>query len=177
MHVSKHSMWWFFLCMRGLWGGKAYIIVRNSMIHWSWHDHDVRVQTIPSRYAADHLQERTQDIILCRPSRKDEWSVRYYYNTYNRGFQGLRFFRFVHENKLREGDSCVGMKAGTGKSRTDRHRIPIFPIECRIFGKKRNQEKIRENSAKSGSKSVGDFSWPNSRIPFLIRFFPYVFPN
>jgi len=27
--------------------------------------------------------------------------------TYNRGFQGLRFFRFVHENKLREGDSCV----------------------------------------------------------------------
>ena len=65
------------------------------------------MQTIPSRFAADHLQERTQDIILCRPSRKDEWSVRYYYNTYNRGFQGLRFFRFVHENKLREGDSCV----------------------------------------------------------------------
>ncbi|PAN21632.1 hypothetical protein PAHAL_3G481200 [Panicum hallii] len=62
---------------------------------------------VPSRFAADHLQERTEEIILCRPSRKDKWSVRYYYKTYTRGFQSLPFFKFVHGNKLREGDACV----------------------------------------------------------------------
>jgi len=69
------------------------------------------------------------------------------------------------------------MKAGTRKSRTDRHRISFLLIEYRIFWKKRKQEKIQENSANLGSKSVGGFSRLNSRIPFLIRFFPYVFPN
>ena len=47
------------------------------------------------------------------------------------------------------------MKAGTGKSRTDRHRIPIFPIECRIFGGKRNQEK---NSEKFGEIEI-EIGW------------------
>jgi hypothetical protein len=41
----------------------------------------------------------------------------------------------------------VGMKVGTGKSRTDRRRIPCKPIEYRIIRKKRNREKIREKSA------------------------------
>ncbi|CAN6356789.1 unnamed protein product [Urochloa humidicola] len=62
---------------------------------------------VPSRFAADHLQGRTQEIILCRPSRKDKWRVRYYYTSYTRGFQNLQFFRFVHDNKLGEGDICV----------------------------------------------------------------------
>jgi len=50
------------------------------------------------------------------------------------------------------------MKMGTGKSRTDRCRIPILPIEYRIFGEKRNQEKIRENLVKTGTKTVEGFS-------------------
>ncbi|CAL4891302.1 unnamed protein product [Urochloa decumbens] len=62
---------------------------------------------VPSRFAADHLQGRTQEIILCRSSRNDKWRVRYYYMSYTRGFQNLQFFRFVHDNKLREGDICV----------------------------------------------------------------------
>jgi len=61
------------------------------------------------------------------------------------------------------------MKVDTGKSRTDRRRIPILPIEYRIFGKKRNQEKIRENLVKTGTKTVEGFSRPNSRIPYFIR--------
>ncbi|KAF8733317.1 hypothetical protein HU200_014921 [Digitaria exilis] len=62
---------------------------------------------VPSRFAADHLQERTHEIILCRPSRNDKWFVRYCYTSYTRGFQNLQFFNFVHEHKLREGDICV----------------------------------------------------------------------
>ncbi|KAF8733319.1 hypothetical protein HU200_014923 [Digitaria exilis] len=62
---------------------------------------------VPSRFAADHLQERTQEIILCRPSRKDKWFIRYYSTSYTRGFQNLQFFKFVQENKLCEGDICV----------------------------------------------------------------------
>ena len=46
----------------------------------------------------------------------------------------------VYERGQRQ-DSGVGMKVETEKSRTDRCRIPILPIEYRIFGKKRNQEK------------------------------------
>jgi len=61
------------------------------------------------------------------------------------------------------------MKMGTGKSRTDRCRIPILPIEYRIFGEKRNQEKIRENLVKTGTKTVEGFSRPNSRILYFIR--------
>nr|XP_034588556.1 B3 domain-containing protein Os12g0592300-like [Setaria viridis] len=63
--------------------------------------------TVPSRFAADHLHERPQEIILCRPRRKDRWFVRYYYTSYIRGFQNLQFFKFVHDNKLREEDTCV----------------------------------------------------------------------
>jgi hypothetical protein len=65
------------------------------------------VQTVPIRFAADHLQERTQEIILCRRSRKDKWRIRYYYTSYIRVFQNLQLFKFVHGNKLREGDVCV----------------------------------------------------------------------
>ncbi|KAF8692268.1 hypothetical protein HU200_039875 [Digitaria exilis] len=68
---------------------------------------DAHVQVVPSRFAADHLQERTHEIILCRPSRNDKWFVRYCYTRYTRGFQNLQFFKFVQENKLCEGDICV----------------------------------------------------------------------
>ncbi|KAG2630427.1 hypothetical protein PVAP13_3KG267100 [Panicum virgatum] len=62
---------------------------------------------IPCRFAADHLEERSQDIILRRPNRKDKWLVSYYYSCYTRCFQNLPFFKFVRDNKLREGDICV----------------------------------------------------------------------
>jgi len=58
--------------------------------------------------------------------------------------------------------SLLGMKIGTGKSRTDRHRIPYIPTEYRIFGKIRIQEKIREIPVKVGTETVEHFSRPYS---------------
>jgi hypothetical protein len=46
------------------------------------------------------------------------------------------------------------MKAGTGKSRHDRHRISLFLLKYRGYGKKRNAGKNREKPAKPVSKSV-----------------------
>ena len=52
----------------------------------------------------------------------------------------------------------VGMKVGTGKSRTDRHRIPYIPIEYHFYRKIRNSEKIGENPVNSETKSGEAFS-------------------
>jgi hypothetical protein len=65
------------------------------------------VQIIPCRFAADHLDKRSHDIILHRPNRKGKWLVSYYYSCYMRSFQNLAFFKFVRDNKLCEGDICV----------------------------------------------------------------------
>jgi hypothetical protein len=65
------------------------------------------VQIIPSRFAAEHLEERTHGIILRRPNRKKKWLVSYYYSSYMRSFRNLAFFKFMQDNKLREGDICV----------------------------------------------------------------------
>ncbi|CAN6348279.1 unnamed protein product [Urochloa humidicola] len=62
---------------------------------------------IPSRFAADHLEERAHGIILRRRNRNEKWPVRYYYSRHMRSFQNLAFFKFVHDNKLREDDICV----------------------------------------------------------------------
>ncbi|KAF8692267.1 hypothetical protein HU200_039874 [Digitaria exilis] len=62
---------------------------------------------IPCKFAADHLEEKTHEIILRRPNRKEKWRVSYYCSRYMRSFQNLAFFRFVCDNKLREGDICV----------------------------------------------------------------------
>jgi hypothetical protein len=59
------------------------------------------------------------------------------------------------------------MKAGTGKSRPDRHRISLFLLKYRNFGKNSNPGKNREKPAKSVSKSVEEFSRPDCRIPYL----------
>ncbi|XP_062204609.1 B3 domain-containing protein Os12g0592300-like [Phragmites australis] len=63
--------------------------------------------TIPSRFAADHLEAKAQEIILCRLNKKQKWFVKYYYTRHSRFFQNLQLFKFVSENKLREGDICV----------------------------------------------------------------------
>ncbi|XP_021302017.1 B3 domain-containing protein Os12g0592300 isoform X4 [Sorghum bicolor] len=63
--------------------------------------------TIPRQFAADHLEERSQEIILRRPNRKDKWYVRYYYTTAIRSLKSYHWSKFVRENKLREGDICV----------------------------------------------------------------------
>ncbi|CAD6269571.1 unnamed protein product [Miscanthus lutarioriparius] len=62
---------------------------------------------IPSKFAADHLGERAHDIILRRPNRKEKWLVSYYYSCRTRCFHNLPLFKFMSENKLREGDICV----------------------------------------------------------------------
>jgi hypothetical protein len=42
------------------------------------------------------------------------------------------------------------MKAGTGKSRPDRHRISLFLLKYRSYGKNSNPGKNREKPAKIG---------------------------
>ena len=68
---------------------------------------DFIVQTIPIKFAADHLVERAHDIILRRPNRKEKWLVSYYYSCRTRCFHNLRLFKFMRESKLREGDICI----------------------------------------------------------------------
>ncbi|KAL6622541.1 hypothetical protein ACP70R_032420 [Stipagrostis hirtigluma subsp. patula] len=63
--------------------------------------------TIPSRFAADHLEARSQYITLRRANREEKWSVRYYHTRYTRCIQSIQLFNFVRENKLREGDISI----------------------------------------------------------------------
>ena len=70
------------------------------------------------------------------------------------------------------------MKAGTGKSRTDRHRISFLPIEYRIFGEKTETGK---NSGKFGEFGI-EIGWrlfpTEFADPVFNLVFPvYVFPN
>jgi hypothetical protein len=83
--------------------------------------------------------------------------------------------RVVIATSVLDGEG-VGMKVGTGKSRTDRRRIPCKPIEYRIIRKKTKLGKIREKSAKSGAKSGEGFSRPNSWIPYLTGNVPVGIP-
>ncbi|KAL6622542.1 hypothetical protein ACP70R_032421 [Stipagrostis hirtigluma subsp. patula] len=62
---------------------------------------------IPSKFAADHLEARSQDIILRRPNTEEKWPVRYYHMNHTRCFQNLKLFKFMRENKIREGDVCL----------------------------------------------------------------------
>ena len=64
------------------------------------------------------------------------------------------------------------MKAGTGKSRTDRHRIPIFPIEYRIFGEK---TKSGKKSGKFGEIGI-EIGWGLFLTEFADPVFNPVFP-
>jgi hypothetical protein len=48
----------------------------------------------------------------------------------------------------------VGTKAGAGKSRPDRHRVPCIPSVYQIFGMKQEQENNRDKPAKAGPGSV-----------------------
>ncbi|TVU49367.1 hypothetical protein EJB05_00675, partial [Eragrostis curvula] len=61
----------------------------------------------PSRFVADHLDTRLHEITLCRPNRKDKWCVKYYRARDSQGIRNYNFFKFVPENKLREGDICA----------------------------------------------------------------------
>ena len=65
------------------------------------------LQIIPSKFAADHLERKSHDMLLLRPNRKEQWYVKYYYYASIRGFNGRRWAKFVHDNGLREGDVCV----------------------------------------------------------------------
>jgi len=64
------------------------------------------------------------------------------------------------------------MKAGTGKSRTDRHRISFLPIEYRIFGKK---TEIGKNSGKFGEFGI-EIGWGLFLTEFADPVFNPVFP-
>jgi len=52
----------------------------------------------------------------------------------------------------------IGMKVGTEKSRTDRHRIPFKSTEYHIFEKIRNLEKNMGKMVKTKTKMVGSIS-------------------
>jgi len=59
------------------------------------------------------------------------------------------------------------MNVGTGKSRTDRHRISFKPTEYRIFRKIQNQEK---NMGKNG-ENENENGWINFLTEFLVTIF------
>nr|XP_051209988.1 B3 domain-containing protein Os12g0592300-like [Lolium perenne] len=63
---------------------------------------------IPSKFATDHLARKSQDILLLKPNRKEQWYVKYYYHAkVTRGINGVRWAKFVRDNRLREGDICI----------------------------------------------------------------------
>jgi hypothetical protein len=66
----------------------------------------VLVQTIPSKFAANHLERRHPNVQLSRPSR-EMWRVRYYHSRKTRCFNCQRWVKFVRDNRLCEGDVCV----------------------------------------------------------------------
>jgi hypothetical protein len=74
------------------------------------------------------------------------------------------------------GMLLAGMKAGTGKSRTDRHRIPRKPTVTRFSRKNRKTGKKYRNSAGTGTGTVGAVSRPYSRFPYLSRKIPAGIP-
>uniref|UniRef100_A0ACD5TDW9 Uncharacterized protein n=1 Tax=Avena sativa TaxID=4498 RepID=A0ACD5TDW9_AVESA len=62
---------------------------------------------IPSKFAADHLERKSHEMLLLRPNRKEQWHLKYYHASVTRGFNGGRWAKFVRDNKLREGDVCI----------------------------------------------------------------------
>uniref|UniRef100_A0A453JTK0 TF-B3 domain-containing protein n=1 Tax=Aegilops tauschii subsp. strangulata TaxID=200361 RepID=A0A453JTK0_AEGTS len=60
--------------------------------------------TIPSKFAADHLQSKPREVLLLRLSREDKWHVRCYYSSRTRCFNCQRWVKFVRDNGLRKED-------------------------------------------------------------------------
>ncbi|XP_047044067.1 B3 domain-containing protein LOC_Os12g40090-like [Lolium rigidum] len=66
------------------------------------------ILVIPSKFATDHLARKSHDILLLKPNRKEQWYVKYYYHAkVTRGINGVRWAKFVRDNRLREGDICI----------------------------------------------------------------------
>ncbi|KQJ86030.1 B3 domain-containing protein Os12g0592300 [Brachypodium distachyon] len=83
---------------------------------------------ISSKFAADHLEGRSQDMLLLRPNRKEKWYVKYYYHASStRGFNCQRWVKFVRDNKLREGYICIfELLKGTRKATTATMMIHVI---------------------------------------------------
>ncbi|KAI4987084.1 hypothetical protein ZWY2020_019884 [Hordeum vulgare] len=72
---------------------------------------------VPSKFAADHLEGRSHEMLLLRPNRKERWHLKYYHGSVTRGFNCRRWSKFVHDNRLREGYVCVfELMKGAGKA-------------------------------------------------------------
>lgn len=65
------------------------------------------LQIVPSKFAADHLEGRSHEMLLLRPNRKEKWYLKYYHGSVTRGFNCRRWSKFVSDNRLREGYVCV----------------------------------------------------------------------
>ncbi|XP_037430883.1 B3 domain-containing protein Os12g0592300-like [Triticum dicoccoides] len=59
------------------------------------------------KFAADHLQGRSYEMLLLRPNRKEKWCLKYYHSRVTRGFNSRRWNKFVRDNMLREGYVCI----------------------------------------------------------------------
>ncbi|XP_048527459.1 B3 domain-containing protein Os12g0592300-like [Triticum urartu] len=62
---------------------------------------------ISSKFAADHLEGRSYEMLLLRPNRKEKWCLKYYHSRVTRGFNSRRWNKFVRDNMLREGYVCI----------------------------------------------------------------------
>ncbi|XP_051177814.1 B3 domain-containing protein Os12g0592300 isoform X2 [Lolium perenne] len=62
---------------------------------------------IPSKFAAEHLEGKSHEVLLLRPNSKEQWHVKYYHASLTRGFNGGRWVKFVRDNSLCEGYVCI----------------------------------------------------------------------
>ncbi|KAM0924723.1 hypothetical protein ACQ4PT_004662 [Festuca glaucescens] len=61
----------------------------------------------PSKFAAEHLEGKSHEVLLLRPNSKEQWHVKYYHASVTRGFNGGRWAKFVRDNSLCEGYVCI----------------------------------------------------------------------
>uniref|UniRef100_A0A0E0FDN0 TF-B3 domain-containing protein n=1 Tax=Oryza meridionalis TaxID=40149 RepID=A0A0E0FDN0_9ORYZ len=71
------------------------------------HVHRKNILIIPSGLAANHLDRKSHEILLIRSNRKEKWYVKHYHANTTRGFNCHRWFKFIDENRLREGYVCI----------------------------------------------------------------------
>lgn len=83
-------------------GNPVYVVILQKS-----HVDRKNILIIPSKFAAEHLERRSHDILLLRPNRKENWYVKYYHASLTRGFNCHSWIKFLRDNKLRAGHICI----------------------------------------------------------------------
>ncbi|XP_044949006.1 B3 domain-containing protein Os12g0591400-like [Hordeum vulgare subsp. vulgare] len=117
-HPKSKSNYYYSRYAEGLTGEEQEVIFRSVLIQQGnvvyvtvLGKNNVRSRrnslTFPGNFAAKHLVERSHDILLLRPNRRETWCARYYYHPKEQGFSYSPWTKFLRDNKLCEGHVCV----------------------------------------------------------------------